>query len=272
MRGNAFCSAAAGESGVCDFSADSIKNSLGTKIVGREIHVFDRVSSTQDVARELVQEHSAGGTVILAESQINGRGRFGKRWFSPHGSGILASVILYPRKFSKVNVISIATALAVANAIGKVAGLKTLVKWPNDVIISGRKAAGVLVETAGKALIVGIGINVNTDAEDFPQAIRESATSLLRELGRKVSRIALIKELLIQVEHYYGELEDSGIVSILREFRELSYVNGRQVTVFSNGRDFEGEAVNVDDDGALVIRLDSGVRKRILTGEVRVVC
>ena len=272
MRDNELCRVVDGESGMCDFSADSIRNSLGTKIVGREIRIFDRVSSTQDAARELVQKHAAGGTVILAESQIRGRGRFGKSWFSPPGSGILVSVILYPRKFSKVNIISIAAAIAAANAIEKVSGLRALVKWPNDIVISGRKIAGVLIETAGKALIVGIGVNVNIDIEDFPPAIRESATSVLRELGRKVSRIALIRELLIQIEHYYCELEDSGIVSILREFRELSYVTGRQVTVFSKGRILEGEALSVDDEGALVVRLDSGVRKRILTGEVREVC
>ena len=255
----------------------SLKSSLETEFMGKEILVFQRIASTQDEARKLVQQGAREGTVVLAETQIRGRGRMGRDWFSPPGRGLWASIILYPRLSStkglpsNKNVISLTCALAIAKAIRVVSGLTAMVKWPNDVVIGGRKTAGVLVEVSGKAAIVGTGINVNVDEEDFPLAFKQSATSLLRELGKDVSRISLMKEFLHQFERYYRELGGGGFIRVMDELRGISTVLSRQVVVSFNGKRFAGEAIDIDTDGALVIRLDSGVQRRVLTGDVKVV-
>ena len=257
-----------------NFTVSGLKSSLETEFMGKEIFVFQSVSSTQDEARKLVQQGAREGTVVLAETQVRGRGHMGRDWFSPPGRGLWASIILYPRLSptkgfpGNKNVISLTCALAIANAIRAVSGLSAMVKWPNDVVIGGRKTAGVLVEVSGKAAIVGTGINVNVDEEDFPLAFKQSATSLLRELGKDVSRISLMKEFLHQFERYYRELGGGGFIRVMDELRGISTVLSRQVVVSFNGKRFAGEAIDIDTDGALVIRLDSGVQRRVLTGNV----
>jgi BirA family biotin operon repressor/biotin-[acetyl-CoA-carboxylase] ligase len=249
-------------------TVSGLKSFLGTEFMGKEICLFQSVFSTQDEARKLVQQGAREGTVVLAETQTGGRGRMGRDWFSPPGRGLWTSIILYPRLSSSTNVISLTCALAIANAIRAVSGLKALVKWPNDVVIGGRKTAGVLVEISGKAAIVGTGINVNVDEEDFPPAFKQSATSLLRELGREISRVSLMREFLHQFERYYRELGGEGFVCVMNELKSISAVLGRQVVVSFNGKRFAGEAIDIDTDGALVIRLDSGVQRHVLTGNV----
>ena len=252
-------------------TVSSLKSSLETEFMGKEIFVFQRIASTQDEARKLVQQGALEGTVVLAETQTGGRGRMGRGWFSPSGMGLWASIILCPESRSSINVISLTCALAIANAIRAVSGLGAMVKWPNDVVIGGRKAAGVLVEVSEKAIIVGIGINVNVDEEDFPPAFKQFATSLLRELGKDVSRISLMKEFLHRFERYYRELGSGGFIRVMDELKGISTVLSRQVVISFNGKRFAGEAIDIDTDGALVIRLDSGVQRRVLTGDVKIV-
>lgn len=255
-----------------ELSVSSLKDSLGTKFIGDDIYVFESVSSTQDVAKKLVEQGAGEGTVVLAETQVKGKGRRGRYWFSPPGVGIWVSIILYPG-FSASSRISVGltTALAIANAVRKVTGLRAFVKWPNDVLVRGRKVAGILVEIVEKATILGAGINVNLDEEQFPVDLRDSATSLLRELGKEVSRVSLIKEFLSQFEHYYVILREEGFSSVIEDLRALSAVIGRQVVVSFNEEKFAGQAVDIDTDGALIIRFDSGVEKRITAGDISII-
>ena len=172
-----------------ELSVERLQGSLATKFVGKEICIFDSVSSTQDVARELLNQGASDGTVVLAETQTKGKGRLGRDWFSPRGVGIWASLILHP-KFANLSpesgltAISLTCSVAIANAIRKVTGLRSFIKWPNDVLLHQKKVAGILVEMAGESIIVGIGINVNQ--EQFPESLRDSATSLMIGRGRTI--------------------------------------------------------------------------------------
>ncbi len=270
-----------------EISSAELKASLGTKFVGNEIFVFQNVSSTQDVARELLRQGALEGTVVLAETQSGGRGRFGRNWFSPSGVGIWASVILHPKFQNSANslrrgigsdkpigagagltVVSLTSSVAIANAIRRVTGLRSFVKWPNDVMLHQKKVAGILVEMVGESIIVGVGINVNQ--EQFPEFLRDSATSLMMESGNEVSRISLIREALHQLEYYYILLKEKGFSPVIEKMRDISSVLGRQVIASFNGKKIIGQAVDVDIDGALLIRIDSGFQVRVLAGNVSI--
>jgi BirA family biotin operon repressor/biotin-[acetyl-CoA-carboxylase] ligase len=267
-------------------SVDVLKSSLETKFVGNEIFVFQSVSSTQDVARKLLRQGTSEGTVVLAEAQSGGRGRFGRDWFSPPGVGIWASLILHPGfrnsavplrrgigpaepigSGAGLTVVSLTSSVAIANAIRKVTGLRSFVKWPNDVLLHQKKVAGILAEMAGESIIVGFGINVNQ--EQFPEFLRDSATSLMMESGNEVSRVSLIREVLHQLEYYYILLSEKGFSPVIEKMRDISAVLGRQVAASFNGKKIIGQAVDVDIDGALLIRIDSGFHVRVLTGDVQ---
>ena len=257
-----------------ELSVEGLEGSLKTKFIGKEIFVFESVSSTQDVARELLDKGVSEGTVVLAEAQTKGRGRFERNWFSPPGVGIWASLILHP-KFSDLTpgsgltTISLTCSVAVANAIRKVTGLRTFVKWPNDVLLHQKKVAGILVEMAGESIIVGVGINVNQ--EQFPESLRDSATSLMIESGKEVSRISLIGEVLQQLEYYYILLKEKGFAPVKKKMRNISAVLDRQVVASFNGKKVVGQAVDVDMDGALLVRLDSGFQVRVVAGDVSII-
>lgn len=297
-----------------ELSVSSIKDSLETEFVGNDIYVFQSVSSTQDVARELLKKGAIEGTVVLAETQTKGRGRFGRNWVSPREVGIWASVILHPDRFFNKNktsqnsqyttsadndqqgfeisspqytasagsvtgntmmfdrgclTISLTCGVAIANAIRQVTGLRSFVKWPNDVLLHRKKVAGILVEVVGESVIVGLGINVNQ--EQFPEFLMDSATSLRIESGKQVSRISLMREVLHQLEHYYIILREEGFAPVVEKMRDISAVLGRQVAASFNGKKFAGQAVDIDIDGALLIRLDSGVQMRVVTGDVSII-
>ena len=256
-----------------ELSLESLEGSLKTKFIGKEIFVFDSVSSTQDVARELLNQGASDGTVVLAETQTKGKGRLGRKWVSPRGVGIWASLILHP-KFadlspeSGLTAISLTCSVAIANAIRKVTGLRSFIKWPNDVLLHQKKVAGILVEMAGESIIVGVGINVNQ--EQFPESLRDSATSLMIESGKEVSRISLIREALHQLEYYYTLLKEKGFAPVKKKMRNISAVLDRQVVASFNGKKVVGQAVDVDMDGALLVRLDSGFQVRVVAGDVSI--
>ncbi len=256
-----------------ELSLESLEGSLKTKFIGKEIFVFDSVSSTQDVARELLNQGASDGTVVLAETQTKGKGRLGRKWVSPRGVGIWASLILHP-KFadlspeSGLTAISLTCSVAIANAIRKVTGLRSFIKWPNDVLVHQKKVAGILVEMAGESIIVGVGINVNQ--EEFPESLRDSATSLMIESGKEVSRISLIREALHQLEYYYTLLKEKGFAPVKKKMRNISAVLDRQVVASFNGKKVVGQAVDVDMDGALLVRLDSGFQVRVVAGDVSI--
>lgn len=253
-----------------ELSAAAISDGLGTRLIGRKIVYFPSLKSTMAVAREETRRGASDGTVVVADEQTVGRGRLSRGWLSPPGS-VSLSVILRPDVSCLPYLIMLA-AVAVAGAIEAVTGLKTQLKWPNDVLIGGRKVCGILVESevsGGVAdyAIMGIGINVNIRVADFAE-IAPLATSLFDELGAGVSRLRLVRRLLVELDRLYRALPHGE--GILKKWRQRLMTLGRRVRVVSGDDVYEGVAESVDDDGSLLLRCDDGSRRRVLAGDVSI--
>jgi len=249
-------------------SAASITSELETRFVGQRVIYYPSLTSTMEVARREAQQGAAEGTVIIADEQTAGRGRLGRVWLSPRGS-IALSIILYPSLSHLPSLIMLAS-LAVVHSIEAVTGLKSQTKWPNDVLVNGRKVCGILIESdvQGNAVnyaIIGIGINANLRLADFPE-ILPIATSLSDEMGRDVSRLSIIRCLLVETERVYLALSAGG--SIYEEWRDSLVTLGRRVRVKTGEAIYEGVAESVARDGSLLLRGPDGSLTRIVAGDV----
>ena len=252
-----------------------VKWKLRTRYLGREIISYRRVDSTNAIAYELAEHGLAEGAVIFAEEQLRGKGRQGRAWQSPSGSGIYMSCVLKPHMTpNEIPKITLVAAVAAARAIRDFTGLDAKIKWPNDILINGKKVCGILTEMKAEQdridfIILGIGINVNTKAKDLPRG----ASSLREELrisgeSDNISRVGLAKKMLEMMEEYYNLLKNKGSGSIIEEWRELSAMLGSRVRISLRDRTFDAQAHNIDPDGALVVRLDSGILEKISSGDV----
>ncbi len=249
-------------------SAASITSELETRFVGQRVIYYPSLTSTMGVARREAQQGAAEGTVVIADEQTAGRGRLGRVWLSPRGS-IALSIILYPSLSHLPSLIMLAS-LAVVHTIEAVTGLKSQIKWPNDVLVNGRKVCGILIESdvQGDAVnyaIIGIGINTNLRLADFPE-ILPIATSLSDELGRDVSRLSIIRCLLVETERVYLALSAGG--SIYEEWRDSLVTLGRRVRVKTGEAIYEATAESVARDGSLLLRGPDGNLTRIVAGDV----
>jgi len=249
-------------------SPASITNNLGTRFIGQKIIYYPTLPSTMEVARREARKGAAEGTVILADEQTAGRGRLDRAWLSPKGS-IALSIIVYPSVVYLPSLIMLAS-LAVVHSIEAVTGLKPQIKWPNDVLINGRKVCGILVESRVKGSIVdyaiiGIGINVNIRLSHFPD-ILPIATSLSDELGRDVSRLDVIRHLLVDIERLYLTLPSGE--SVYDEWRDRIVTLGKRVQVRSGKTRYDGVAESVARDGSLLLRLSDGSLIKIVAGDV----
>jgi len=250
-------------------SSASITRDLETRFVGQRVIYYPSLTSTMEVAkREAARRGAAEGTVILADEQTAGKGRLERVWLSPRGN-IALSVILYPSLSYLPSLIMLAS-LAVVHSIEAATGLKSQIKWPNDVLIDGRKVCGILIESnvqgsTVKYAIIGIGINVNLRLADFPE-ILPIATSLSDELGRDVSRLGVIRCLLVEIERLYLALSAGG--SIYQEWRDSLVTLGRRVRVKTGQATYEGVAESVARDGSLLLRGLDGSLTRIVAGDV----
>lgn len=249
-------------------SVSAIKEGLETRFIGQKILYYPRLTSTMEAARREARKGVSEGTVIIAGEQTRGRGRLKRAWFSP-GGNIALSLILYPDISGLPYLIMIAS-LAAAYGIESVTGLKTQIKWPNDILIGFKKVAGILIENEVKGdkvgyAIVGIGINTALRPVDFAE-IATIATSLEDELGEKVSREEIIKNLLIDFERLYLQLpEGEGIIKLWRD--KLATL-GEKVTVRWGEDTLEGVAESVDESGALLLRLADSTLTRVVAGDV----
>ncbi len=249
--------------------SDEIKAGLGTEVLGRVIISYAQTSSTNDIAMDLAADGMQEGMLVVAEGQTKGRGRRKRRWISPVGTSILASLILRPHIAAhEAHVVTLISAAAVAQAIRSITQLPALIKWPNDVIVNDRKVSGVLTEMRTEAgrvsfLVVGIGVTVNIPRERLPAEIMEVATSLSAELGRDVSRIALLQEILRQLESRYVKLKAHEDDTLVAEWKNLSATIGRQISISLTRRIVRGYALDIDETGALLIRVNTGQIQRI---------
>jgi BirA family biotin operon repressor/biotin-[acetyl-CoA-carboxylase] ligase len=247
---------------------ESISNDLDTGFIGQRILYFPQLPSTMDAARQEVRRGAAEGTVIIAGEQTAGRGRIKRLWLSPPGN-IALSVILCPDIASLPYLVMIAS-LAVVRSIARVTGLRADIKWPNDVLIGGKKVSGILIENEinGRKTVravIGIGINI-----DLRETVIENsslpATSLEKEAKQSICKGDLVKCLLTEMERLYRLLPHGG--SIFREWRDNLAMLGKRVTVETNEGILEGIAESVDESGSLTLRLDDGGYTRIVAGDV----
>jgi BirA family biotin operon repressor/biotin-[acetyl-CoA-carboxylase] ligase len=248
-----------------------IKSRLNTKFVGQQLYYYHQVATTMEAARELAKKGTAEGTVIIADTQTAGRGRLGRAWLSPEGS-LAMSLILKPSLDNLPQLVMIAS-LAVVRTIKHVAGLETQIKWPNDILIKGKKVCGILIENEVKGdkvnfAIIGIGINVNFDPLAFPE-ISDIATSLSHELGAEISKVELTIALLSELEQLY--LEAQAGTPIYREWQGNMEMLGSWIQVRTGEAIEQGKAETVTQNGNLTLRRADGSLTEIVAGDVTII-
>lgn len=238
----------------------------------RLIHRFDRLDSTMHEAAELAANGCPEGTAVVASEQTSGQGRFDRTWYSPPGAGLYMSVVHRPKLCpDSLPVVTLAVGLAVADAIARTAGVSCDLRWPNDVLVHGKKCAGVLIQLQDGVLLTGIGVNVNHAA--FPPDLEGTAISLRQATGREYSIEALLAAILEAIDVHFRILFDAGKDPILRMFTQASsYVRGRRVVVEGIDGDLRGSTEGLDPQGFLVLRRDDGKRQLVLAGGVRPEC
>lgn len=239
-----------------------------------KIHRYASLPSTNALALELAEQGAEHGEVVLAETQSAGRGRLGKSWTSPPGKGLYLSIILKPQlapeEYARITLV---TGVAVADVIADVCGLQPMLKWPNDVYLSGKKCCGILAESAivddEMVVVAGIGINVTTRRDDFPEEVRERATSLALECGYSVDRERVLVHLHEALLREIKNLEEGRFADILARWRLRDYLRGRKLCwVTWDGKIVEGTAEEPDDDGSLRIRDCNGNIHTVMSGDV----
>ncbi len=251
---------------------------LDTKIIGTDenkIRHFESVDSTNGVAKSLASKYP-DGTIIVAEEQTGGKGRLDRSFFSPNGKGIWFSLLLHPNFLPKdAPKATLTAAVAVARAMDKF-NLKAQIKWPNDIMHDGRKIVGILTEMSGEIsrinyLVIGMGINVNISREEFPPEIRDIAASLSEVAGKEISRIEFFRAVLEEFDKLYIEILKNGFDDVLKLWRKYNITLGKNIRVISaeNGETFEGVAVDIDSDGALVVDTPEG-RRTVYAGDVSI--
>lgn len=257
------------------FNAEALKRAIQTRVFGQVVHYWDEVDSTNTALVRLSKEGAAEGTVVLADAQTEGRGRIGKPWFSPPGVNLHLSVLLKPPiNFTEARLFTLIGSLTIADAI-EAHGVKAQVKWPNDVLVNDKKIAGVLAEVQAhdgrvEQVILGMGVNLNLDRPSMDRLFGDAApgaTSLCEVLGRTVDRNAFAARLLESLEHRYFDFLAHGKRPVLHEWRSRSFL-GRRVTLREEDMHMEGVAMDLDEEGCLLVNLDDGSTVRVREGEV----
>lgn len=254
-------------------TSDEIKPRLSTNLVGKSILHYDTISSTNLKAKEIANEVE-DGTVVVSEEQTSGKGRLGRHWISPKGKGIWMSIILKPDidplHASKITLIGAAAVFQALNS----RNIKALIKWPNDLVIDNKKICGILTEMSSELnkihyLVIGIGINVNIDLEDFPAEMKNIATSLKIASGEIIDRKKLMADVLNSFEKlYYQFISTNSLYDSITICRENSIFIGRDVKIVKFNKEYIAKAIDLDDDGQLIIEHKDGTIEKVFSGEV----
>jgi len=254
-----------------------LRVALDTSVMGREIFPFGRVTSTNDIAFSLARGGSPEGTLVIAEEQTRGKGRLGREWHSPPGLGLWFSIILRPDIAAyQSSTVSLAVALAVAGVIRDSYGVDARIKWPNDVLVGPKKICGILTEAefcedSVEFVVVGAGINVLQGEIDFPDELRDIATSIAIESQSEVDRVDVISRVLRAVEEKYGHLCRNGFEDIRQELLPLSSLMGKLTRVQTGKGTAEGVAVDIDETGALILRGENGLNEKVVAGDATLI-
>lgn len=254
---------------------EEIEEYLTTNFIGRNIYYFDSLDSTNTKAKEMAMDEEEG-TVVVAEEQIKGKGRLGRDWVSPKGKGIWMSIILKPNMLpSEVAKLTLIGAAAVNKALEEM-GIISYIKWPNDIVIQGKKVCGILTEMSCELniinyVIMGIGINVNLLKEDFSQELVDKATSLKEITGRDLDRKRLLASVLNYFENLYLPFKQRGDISATIDIsREKSLLIGKEIRILRGNDEKIGRALDIDEQGGLIIEYKDGTREHIFSGEVSI--
>ncbi|MCZ8520501.1 MULTISPECIES: biotin--[acetyl-CoA-carboxylase] ligase [Paenibacillus] len=248
---------------------------LQTEVFGRRIHYYQEVDSTQTAALALLAEGAPEGTLVVAERQTAGRGRQGRPWISPKGKGLWMSLVLKPSglPISCTPQLTLLVAVALSRAVRAETGLEAGIKWPNDLLIGGRKISGILLESRAEDaslqhIIAGVGISVNLTAEDYPEGLQETATSLAIEAGRPIDRPRLLTRFLFEWEQLYRLYMEQGFAPIKLLWEALTISLHRTIRCRTPQGFVEGYGEGIDEFGALLLRLPDGTIRRLISGDV----
>lgn len=256
-----------------ELSPDAIKRGLGQSLFATNVVYHETVDSTNRLAKELASAGAPEGTIIITEEQTAGRGRRGRSWLSPVRANLTFSILLRPALVvDKVFCLTMILALACLEAVQKRTGLCCMIKWPNDLYAGGKKLAGILTEFAARDrrvewAVLGLGLNVNWHPAEG-KTMSRLATSIQAEIGKTVSRNQLLVEILMQFEAYYNDLLSGRIEEVYERWNDFSLVLGKQVVIEWDQMKVTGEAVRIDQDGALIIQDGEGKEQKIIHGDV----
>lgn len=248
---------------------EEISRNLNTKIIGKKVHYFEEISSTNIVAKQFVNEGASEGTIVIADIQTKGRGRKNRTWSSPMG-GLWFSVILYPKiPPERAMLVTMTASISVAKAIDDQTKIKPTIKWPNDLLIDGKKVCGILTELDAEIdkinySIVGIGLNANNDID---RELRDIAISIKQKIGHEISKVNLLKDILKNLDVYYNKLISGDIDFIRNIWFSYSNIIGRKIKIIGEKEIISGTVVEIDDSGCLIVETKKG-KQRIVSGDI----
>ncbi|MGY8654353.1 MAG: biotin--[acetyl-CoA-carboxylase] ligase [Verrucomicrobiia bacterium] len=254
---------------------DDLVSRVGSvNAIGRDIRVFRETESTSDIIEKLARDGVAEGAVVFAESQTRGRGRLGRKWMSPPDKGLWFSILLRPNCAPQaVTQLTIAVSVSLVRAIQSETGIRADIKWPNDILIGGKKVAGILTELSAevdtvKHVVIGIGMDVNLAADEFPPELREIATSLAITKGGPIDRPALAAAILKELDADYARIKAGQFKAVSEEWVKRCSTLGQNVAILTGSDRRFGRAESIDADGALLLRTEHGHLERITGGDV----
>ena len=253
---------------------DSVRDGLAAQRLGTEFHYFAEIGSTNSYARWLAEQGAREGELVIAESQTDGRGRLGRRWVSPPHVNLYFSLILRPKlPPARAPQITLMAAVALVEALQPFLPVAPIIKWPNDILVDGKKLAGILTEmSCGPErvdfVILGIGVNINYPPALMPKEIRQRATSVLAEGQKKISREDFLRRLIHDLDRCYGEIEEVGFGALAPRWEAHFGSRGQRVRIELLDQVMFGTAKGIDQDGALLLEDDRGEMQRVIAGDV----
>ncbi|MFC1668012.1 biotin--[acetyl-CoA-carboxylase] ligase [Chlamydiota bacterium] len=257
---------------------NEIAHGLTTNIVGKKIISYNSVPSTNDIAYELALNGAEEGTVVLAEYQTGGKGRLGRKWHAPTGKDILFSLVLRPSlEPYYITLLTVMSAIAVGECLQKeLTTVPVAIKWPNDICINGKKICGILLEQKAEIdkidfVIIGIGLNVNTEKEDFSQELTESAISLKIIQNKTIERIDLTRKLISYLDEKYQMIKEERFAELREEWLSFSNTHEKRIIIKQGKGILEGDAIGIDEKGALLLREDNGIIHTVLSGDLQLI-
>lgn len=256
--------------------AEEISVGLETKELGKKVYSYASVDSTNNKCQELAKNGAPHGTLVVAEEQVGGKGRLGRVWFSPKGKNINMSFILRPNlEIHRCPQLTLLSAVSIVEVVREQYGIDASIKWPNDVLIKGKKICGILTELNAEAdrinwVVVGIGINVNLEEKDFPPEVLEVATSLLMEKGEPLLRVPLIQQVLKRFEELYELYVAEGFKPIKDRWERQAITIGKKVTIRTLQGTFDGIAEGINESGVLLVRKEDGTLQQVYSADVEI--